>query len=81
MLFKDNEGGIFFRGNTAYDDLGILAATSRDQNTETGGGGGVICSPDDSVKFEGNKGSIVLITTLQRQRRKHPNERILSCSR
>lgn len=59
VLFKDNEGGIFFRGNTAYDDLGILAATSRDQNTETGGGGGVICSPDDSVKFEGNKGSIV----------------------
>lgn len=58
VLFKDNEGGIFFRGNTAYDDLRILA-TNQDQNTETGGGGGVICSPDDSVKFEGNKGSIV----------------------
>jgi Autotransporter beta-domain./Chlamydia polymorphic membrane protein (Chlamydia_PMP)./Chlamydia polymorphic membrane protein middle domain. len=57
VLFQDNEGEMLFRGNSAHDDLGILDANPQPP-TEVGGGGGVICTPEKTVTFKGNKGPI-----------------------
>ena len=56
VFFQGNAGEMLFRGNTAYDNLGVT--NNQTQPSTDGGGGGVICTPEKTVTFEDNTGPI-----------------------